>query len=172
MPVSDDLFDAVTRRLRAAALTDGAVDPTVGYALCGLGYDRDFSSGRVRTARHTARARARARVADRWSSTPSTRPSPCRPDTVLDLGATAKAWAADRVCDRHRRPSSAAASWSPSAATWRSATRPEDGFDVGIADVCGDRRGTGAGHDRLGWPRHLGNRPARTGGSATTGSTT
>ena len=29
--------------LRAARLTDGAVDPTVGAAMCRLGYDRDFS---------------------------------------------------------------------------------------------------------------------------------
>ena len=30
--------------LRAASVTDGDVDPTVGGALCALGYDRDFAS--------------------------------------------------------------------------------------------------------------------------------
>ena len=32
-------------RLRAAELTDGDVDPTLGSALVALGYDRDFSWG-------------------------------------------------------------------------------------------------------------------------------
>jgi FAD:protein FMN transferase len=41
--VSAELLEAVTIACDAAALTDGAVDPTVGNALCRLGYDRDFS---------------------------------------------------------------------------------------------------------------------------------
>ena len=31
--------------MRAAQLTDGDVDPTLGAALIALGYDRDFSLG-------------------------------------------------------------------------------------------------------------------------------
>ena len=39
------LFEAILAALRAAELTDGAVDPTIGEALFLLGYDQDFSLG-------------------------------------------------------------------------------------------------------------------------------
>ncbi len=38
------LLDALEAALRAARLTDGDVDPTVGHALRVLGYDRDFAA--------------------------------------------------------------------------------------------------------------------------------
>lgn len=111
--VGELLMDAIELALRAARLTGGAVDPTVGRALELAGYDcdwrllvqRDGSSsdglgdaaplgtradlGTI-TVRHLAgwravvvdRARSRVRV----------------PSGVhLDLGATAKGWAADRA---------------------------------------------------------------------------
>ncbi len=63
------------------------------------------------------------------------------PGTVLDLGATAKAWAADRAC--------AAIADELGCGTLVSlggdlAVRnaPDQGFTVGIADVCGDRTTT------------------------------
>ncbi len=40
--VSPVLFRAISEALRAARLTDGLVDPTVGQALVLAGYDRDF----------------------------------------------------------------------------------------------------------------------------------
>ena len=42
VPVGPVLLEAVTAALRAARLTAGDVDPTVGEALIALGYDRDF----------------------------------------------------------------------------------------------------------------------------------
>ncbi|MFI5930866.1 FAD:protein FMN transferase [Actinoplanes sp. NPDC051494] len=42
--VSPLLADLVAAALEAARQTGGAVDPTVGAALCGLGYDRDFAA--------------------------------------------------------------------------------------------------------------------------------
>src|SRR5450759_2172100 len=42
--VSTLLLDAVEQALRAARVTDGDVDPTVGQALIALGYDRDFAA--------------------------------------------------------------------------------------------------------------------------------
>ena len=42
--VSPLLLEAVETSLRAARLTDGDVDPTIGEALIALGYDRDFES--------------------------------------------------------------------------------------------------------------------------------
>ena len=41
-PVSELLGGAIAASLRAARLTDGAVDPTVGRALRAIGYDADF----------------------------------------------------------------------------------------------------------------------------------
>src|ERR1700722_5984558 len=41
--VSPLLAEAIAVALRAASLTDGDVDPTVGAAMCALGYDRDFA---------------------------------------------------------------------------------------------------------------------------------
>jgi thiamine biosynthesis lipoprotein len=96
-PVSDDLFEAVTLAVRAASLTDGAVDPTVGSALCALGYDRDFSAlaggvpGRLPAAQPVPGWQTVVVDNDR-------RAIGLLPGTVLDLGATAKAWAADRAC--------------------------------------------------------------------------
>jgi thiamine biosynthesis lipoprotein ApbE len=43
LTVSPLLAEAVAVSLRAARLTDGDVDPTVGAALAALGYDRDFA---------------------------------------------------------------------------------------------------------------------------------
>jgi thiamine biosynthesis lipoprotein len=90
--VSALLLEAVAEALRGARLTDGDVDPTVGEALIALGYDREFASidgGPVSIA-----------------SVPGWRTVRVDPDagTVklargvkLDLGATAKALAADRA---------------------------------------------------------------------------
>jgi len=97
------LLEAVTAALRAARLTDGDVDPTVGQALISLGYDRDFAligggggspgggassvvlgsipgwrTVTVDSARRTVRVAGGGR---------------------LDLGATAKALAADRAAE-------------------------------------------------------------------------
>src|SRR5262249_19789922 len=41
--VSPLLIETVAASLRAARLTDGDVDPTVGEALMALGYDRDYA---------------------------------------------------------------------------------------------------------------------------------
>ena len=96
-PVSGDLFEAVSLAVRAASLSDGAVDPTVGSALCALGYDRDFS---VLAAGVPGRLPA-PRPVPGWQTVvvdSERRAVGMLPGTVLDLGATAKAWAADRAC--------------------------------------------------------------------------
>jgi len=92
--VSPLLADLVSAALMVAELTDGDVDPTVGAALRGLGYDRDFAeiTGRV------------VAPAVRVFPVPDHRTVLLRgeeltvPDGVLlDLGATAKAAASDRI---------------------------------------------------------------------------
>jgi thiamine biosynthesis lipoprotein len=86
--VSSLLFIAVQTALRAARLTDGAVDPTVGRALLADGVNPRISSGIV--ARVGGVPGYRTVRLDPGSSTVQV------PSGVwLDLGATAKALAAD-----------------------------------------------------------------------------
>jgi FAD:protein FMN transferase len=93
------LAEAVAVALRAAELTGGDVDPTVADAMVALGYDRDFAlvppSGPA--VRLTVRAVPGWRLVhlDR-----ATRRLTLPPGVRLDLGATAKAWAADRSAAR------------------------------------------------------------------------
>jgi thiamine biosynthesis lipoprotein len=94
MRVGARLLDAIAVALRAAALTDGIVDPTIGRALLLAGYDRDFA-----TLAH-ARTRLIATWVEGWQavSVDLARSEVRLPRGVrLDLGATAKALAADRA---------------------------------------------------------------------------
>jgi FAD:protein FMN transferase len=87
-----ELLDAA---LAAARLTGGAVDPTLGEALAALGYDRDFPD----VVRRTDGIRVVRRPAPGWQRIdvdPEQRVVTVPADITLDLGATAKAWAADR----------------------------------------------------------------------------
>jgi thiamine biosynthesis lipoprotein len=94
------LLDAVQAALRAAILTDGDVDPTVGEALVALGYDRDFEA----LAGDEGLRRRPVSIA----SVPGWRAVQLDIDAAtirvprgvrLDLGATAKALAADRAAE-------------------------------------------------------------------------
>jgi len=104
----------VEKALSAAEWTDGDVDPTLGVALVALGYDRDLYSigwetidsggsdpaagGNWRDSAHKDSARnpvpgwQRVRLEGRRLHVP--------PDLLLDLGATAKAVAADLAAER------------------------------------------------------------------------
>jgi FAD:protein FMN transferase len=95
------LLEAVTVALRAARLTGGDVDPTVGQALISLGYDRDFAAlsiGEDGMASSTA-MRPLASVPGWRTVTVDPERSTIRVagGVSLDLGATAKALAADRA---------------------------------------------------------------------------
>jgi thiamine biosynthesis lipoprotein len=82
--------------LQAASLTDGDVDPTVGAAMIALGYDRDFAA--LDNALPLA---ASVTVPATWSMiTLDGRVVTVPLGVVLDLGATAKAVAADRCAQR------------------------------------------------------------------------
>jgi thiamine biosynthesis lipoprotein len=136
VPVSRDLYDALDIALAAAAATDGAVDPTVGAALARLGYDRDFAevaAGVDGTLPRPAPVPGwRSIVLDLEGST-ATVPV----GTVLDLGATAKAWAADRAAERIAVELGCGVLVSLGGdLAVRSA--PDGGFTVGVADICGD----------------------------------
>lgn len=135
VPVSSDLLDVLDVALRAAALTDGAVDPTVGASLCALGYDRDFAEVAPGVAGplppHRPVAGWRTVVLDRDRST-----ARLAPGTVLDLGATAKALAADRVAARVRAELDCGVLVSLGGDV-AVAGAPGLGFPVAIGDVCG-----------------------------------
>jgi thiamine biosynthesis lipoprotein len=102
VPISERLLEALQLALRAAAITDGLVDPTLGASLTALGYDRDWEElarvGSGEPLRQGPEAPA-ARDHGAWRSIElCTRPPAVRVPAglELDLGATAKALAADR----------------------------------------------------------------------------
>ena len=95
--VSPLLAAALHTALRAAELTDGAVDPTVGAAMAAIGYDRDFAALPAdRPGRPSAPAPGWWRIG--WN--PARREVLLPRGIALDVGATAKALAADRAAER------------------------------------------------------------------------
>lgn len=97
--VSTLFAEALQTALTAAALTDGDVDPTCGGSLVRLGYDRDFAEVRADTS---ALIRAAA-PAPGWRLVeldPERQTVRVPAGVLLDLGATAKALAADRAAAR------------------------------------------------------------------------
>jgi thiamine biosynthesis lipoprotein len=94
--VGELLTQALAVALRAAEMTGGDVDPTVGRAMDDLGYDRDF---RLMERRGPSWL-VRVEPAPGWRSVlldPRTRRVRIPRGVALDLGATAKALAADRA---------------------------------------------------------------------------
>jgi thiamine biosynthesis lipoprotein len=94
--ISPLLTAAISVALGAAAVSGGDLDPTVGSAMRELGYDRTFD--------HVPPTGPPVRMGiRRWPSwqqirfEPQNRKIMLPPGTGLDLGATAKAWAADRA---------------------------------------------------------------------------
>jgi thiamine biosynthesis lipoprotein len=101
--VSTLLIEALQLAVGAARLTDGDVDPTVGRALELAGYDRDWRSlpsARGESDPPVVRKAISVRARGGWQTLElDVAGSRVRvaPGVRLDLGATAKAWAADRA---------------------------------------------------------------------------
>jgi thiamine biosynthesis lipoprotein len=94
--VGPRLAEAIALALHAAEATDGLVDPTVGGALRSLGYDRTFA---LVVARDGHAFTAYRRCAPGWRQVelePEEHTVRIPVGVELDLGATAKALAADR----------------------------------------------------------------------------
>ncbi|HVS07944.1 MAG TPA: FAD:protein FMN transferase [Candidatus Dormibacteraeota bacterium] len=92
--VSPLLATAIDAAQRAARLTDGAVDPTIGHAIRVAGYDDDFS----RIAAQDGPINLRAWRVPGWRAIRFDRRSRTvllPPGVELDLGSTGKALAAD-----------------------------------------------------------------------------
>jgi thiamine biosynthesis lipoprotein len=96
VPISPLLAEAIRAALDAAETTDGDVDPTLGAAMNAVGYDRDYNrieaSGGTVTVVHRPVPGWRQIRLDREAQTVQ-----LPRDVQLDLGATAKALAADRA---------------------------------------------------------------------------
>ena len=126
------LVEAIEVALRAAILTDGDVDPTVGESLLLVGYDRDFAGldpdgppiGALRAAPgwrtvEVDTAGSRVRI-----------PRGVR----LDLGATAKAFAADRSARAAFDATGSGVLVSLGGDIAVAGPPPRDGWEVGLAD--------------------------------------
>jgi thiamine biosynthesis lipoprotein len=99
--VSEHFLEALEVALRAARVTGGAVDPTVGRALRAVGYDRDFASISANRTRPASGA-----VVAGWQTVhvdKHDRSVRVARGVELDLGATAKALATDRAAMRIER---------------------------------------------------------------------
>ena len=140
--ISDVLADVLESALDVARVTDGDVDPTMGTDLCRLGYDRDFSEMKeasalaadnavlpltyrlvYRTTWHDVEfdhARRRVRV-----------PA----GLVLDLGAIAKAWCADRCAARIHRELGVGVLVSLGGDIATAGTGPVGGWVVRVQDL-------------------------------------
>ncbi|HUY64167.1 MAG TPA: FAD:protein FMN transferase [Acidimicrobiales bacterium] len=98
VPVSDVLFQALAVSLEVARRTDGAVDPTVGDAVVRLGYDRDFTAMAPDGPQPAA-----PRPVPGWHHLeldPEHSTARLAAGVHLDLGSSAKAFAADRAAGR------------------------------------------------------------------------
>jgi FAD:protein FMN transferase len=134
MRISGLLTEALGVALWAAEVTDGAVDPTIGRALLSAGYDRDFASLRP------ARGRLRAVAVPGWHAVEldrDTRSVRVPTGVLIDLGATAKALAADRAARAASERSGAGVLVNLGGDIAMAGPAPEGGWAV---RVCEDHR--------------------------------
>ncbi len=160
--VSAAFVEALAAALRAAALTDGAVDPTVGEALRLWGYDRDFDllppdphpglRVRVTPAQPADWRRVTLDEDSRTVAVPA--------EMSLDLGATAKALAADRAARAAHAATRCGVLVNLGGDIAVAGEAPEHGWSVRVAD------------DHRGDPRAPGQTVAIRGGGLATSSTT
>jgi len=104
--ISELFAELIEAALRAARLTDGDVDPTCGHALAEIGYDRDFTvlqaAGLQAPGAASPLSRRPSRRVPGWRSVRLDRRrllAQLTNGAQLDLGATSKAWAADRCAE-------------------------------------------------------------------------
>lgn len=142
--VSPLLAEAVAVALRAAQLTDGDVDPTVGGALAALGYDRDFSElakgSKPLASPIAARAEVGVRIIPGWRSVcvdVAARKLTVPAGVQLDLGATVKGWAADRSAARIAAQLGCGVLVSLGGDTAVSGAVPDGGWRIRVQDKTG-----------------------------------
>jgi thiamine biosynthesis lipoprotein len=134
--VSPLLAHALAAALNAARTTDGHVDPTVGGAMAELGYDRDFSlltpdGTPVRVVEHAVPGWQRIEL-DRETGIVRV-PAGVR----LDLGATAKALAADLAATRIHETLGTGVLVGIGGDIAVAGDPPDSGWTVRVQDVTG-----------------------------------
>jgi thiamine biosynthesis lipoprotein len=128
------LFEAVAVAVRAAGATGGLVDPTVGRTLRLAGYDRTF---RLVARRDGGSFEARFEAAAGWACVeldPVESTVRVPPGVELDLGATAKALAADRGALAAHAAAGCSVLVSLGGDLALAGPPPRDGWPVRIAD--------------------------------------
>jgi FAD:protein FMN transferase len=128
--VSPLLAELIETALVAARSTDGDVDPTVGSAMVANGYDRDIAD-----LDHAGMAVRVSRSIPGWrwihlAGCEVTLPA----GLLLDLGATAKAWAADRCADLVANECGVGALVGLGGDIASAGTAPEGGWRVRVQD--------------------------------------
>jgi thiamine biosynthesis lipoprotein len=134
--ISSLLAEAVAVALAAAEVTDGDVDPTCGRSLTRLGYDRDFAAAR----QNTSPLSQPAVPAAGWQAVdldPGRREITIPGEVVLDLGATAKALAADRAAVRIAASLNCGALVNLGGDIRAAGPPPAGGWCIGIVDNRG-----------------------------------
>jgi thiamine biosynthesis lipoprotein len=128
------LTDLLATALRAARLTDGDVDPTVGAALAGLGYDRDLAAvGPTGTV-------VRLPVAG-WRRIELDEPGRrvrVAPGVRVDLCATAKARTADLAAAEIAARTGVGCLVSLGGDIAVAGAAPDGGWRIRVEDVTGD----------------------------------
>jgi thiamine biosynthesis lipoprotein len=139
--VSRLLIDSVEAALRAATLTGGDVDPSVGETLIALGYDRDFAAivaeGRSATQGREATTSPRIAKVPGWRAIRVDRDAgtiSMPRGVTLDLGATAKALAADRAAARASREARCGVLLSLGGDIALAGPTPQNGWRVRVTD--------------------------------------
>jgi thiamine biosynthesis lipoprotein len=128
--VSPLLTELLSAALLAARHTDGDVDPSIGSALIALGYDRDIdalnSTAQLATSVIAPANWSMIRIQNRTVTVPQ--------GVVLDLGATAKAVAADRCAARAHEATDSGVLVNLGGDIATAGTAPERGWQVLIQD--------------------------------------
>jgi thiamine biosynthesis lipoprotein len=157
--VSPLLVEAVAVAVRAAQLTDGDVDPSVGGLLSALGYDRDFAElsapghedghEESRGNGHRQPGTVAMQTIPGWRSLRvdvERRLLTVPPGVQLDLGATVKGWAADRAAHRITQQLGCGVLVSLGGDTAVAGAVPDGGWRIRVQDVTAlpDAPGEGA----------------------------
>jgi thiamine biosynthesis lipoprotein len=131
------LGEALALALRAAELSDGDVDPTVGRALELCGYDRDWRALAPDRGEPPMPAQVSARVRSGWRTIAFAAPTltvRVPAGIRLDLGATAKAWAADRAAKAAARACESGVLVGVGGDLASAGAPPEGGWSVHVTD--------------------------------------
>ncbi len=135
MEASPLLFEVLEIACVIAVRTAGTVDPTIGSALVELGYDRDFDQ----LAAATKPDSHRPEPAPGWWQVrldPTARTVSVPLGVQIDLGATAKAFAADRTALHITRELGCSALVNLGGDVAVAGEAPASGWPIGIAPEC------------------------------------